>query len=193
MVTKKKAQVGLPPVRFGLLMSDDERSRLLAERFQEESRRMEALADALGIEDNLARWYMVALLLARKHVPELMEAKPVGAPTRWNYWSLALLAIEIERLTARGKTVEQAARTLAATAHWLSFVGRQDGRIGNAVPDPAEVLRRNYSKANTEPFKGFAELARKGFRWHEMQGTVDQWEAELPGNLAEVTDRMRRR
>jgi hypothetical protein len=193
MVTKKKAQVGLPPLRFGLLMSDDEQSKLLAERFQEERRRMEALADSLGIEDNPARWYMVALVLARKHVPELMEAKQIGAPTRWDYWSLALLAIEVERLTAQGKTVEQAARTLAATAHWLSFVGRQDGRIGNTAPDPAEVLRRNYSKANTEPFKGFVALARDGFRWHEMQGTVQEWEAELPGYLAEVTDRMRRR
>jgi hypothetical protein len=106
MVTKKKAQVGLPPLRVGLLMSDDEKSRLRAERVEEERQRMEALADALGIEDNLARWYMVALLLARKHVPELMEAKPVGAPTRWDYWSLALLAIEIERLTAQGNTVE---------------------------------------------------------------------------------------
>ena len=154
MVTKKKAQVGLPPLRFGLLMSDDEKSRLRAERFEEERQRMEALADALGIEDNLARWYMVALLLARKHVPELMEAKPAGAPTRWDYWSLALLAIEIERLTAQGKTVAQAARTLAATEHWLSFVGRQDRGTNSAVPEPAEVLRRNYSKAKSRAIRG---------------------------------------
>jgi hypothetical protein len=190
MVTKKKAQVGLPPLRFGLLISDDEKSRLLAERFQEERRRMEALADALGIEDNLARWYMVALFLARKHAPELMEAKPVGAPTRWNPFALGLLAVAIERHTSAGKTVVQAADALARMEPWASFVGRQENRAGaTATPDPGEVLRRNYTDAKKE---AMAKIVRKGFKWHELNCTVDEWDRQLPGWLAEMVEARRR-
>jgi hypothetical protein len=193
MATKKKAAAprGLPPLKIGLLRSDEEIEAIIAKRCDEEFERMTTLAESLNVKDGSARWYLVALHLARQHVPELMETKRQGAPTRWNPFALGLLAVAIERHTSAGKTVAQAADALACMEPWASFVGRQENRGGATVtPDPGEVLRRNYTQAKKE---SMAKIVHKGFKWHESNRTVDAWDGELPGYLAEITERMRRR
>ena len=190
-MTKKKAAAprGLPALEFGLLVDTADVAALITKRCDEEFARMQAFAESLGIADEPARWYVVALHLARQHVPELMEAKPEGAPKRWHPWAHALLAVAIERHTATGKTETEAANALARTNHWKAFVAKKDMGVSRDTSDAGEALRRAYSNAKKEPM---AEIARKAFKWHELEGTVGEWDAEFPGYVDEVIQARRK-
>lgn len=190
MVTKKKAAPrGLPTLNFGLLADPAVVTAAHAARYDEERARTIALAENLGIPDDWARWYLVALHLARQQVPELMEAKPEGAPKRWHPWAHALLAVSIERHMAAGKTEREAADALARSDHWRTFVGKKNMGVARDTADPGEALRRAYSDAKKEPL---AKIARMAFKWHELQGTVNEWDAQLPGYVDEVIQARRK-
>ena len=172
--TPKRAASGLPPLRIGLLMSESEKERIIRERLDEQYARMQALADSLAIPDDPFRWYSVALHLAQQHVPELKEIKRVGRTKKWGEMELGALAVEIERITSAGVTIEKAAKQLAAVEPWKSFLEEQ-ARTNAVSPDPAAALTRAYTKAKQSPL---TRVVRNAFGYHEMQGTVGEWERD---------------
>ena len=175
---KKKVSTGLPPLRVGLLATEDQRKAAVHAYGEEQLRRMEALADSLGIPNDISRWYLVALHLARQHVPELRDAKPIGAPTKWGDYELGVLAVEIEREQQQqgGGTVERAAAALAERPPWREFLQEKGGT--HFGPDRTAALMRMYSVARKHKF---ARVAREAFLYHQHPevNTVHEWDAEV--------------
>jgi hypothetical protein len=120
---------GFKPLKIGLLMSDEKAQHLIDERAAEEFRRMNVLAESMGIPDSPTRWYQLALGLARIHVPELKTSRDEGAPAKWNPVSRILLANMVAREMARdGLTKAAACQRLATQDPWLSTMrGKPDG------------------------------------------------------------------
>ena len=169
----KRTVLGLSPLQVGLFTTADDRDRIMRERVDEEFTRMQTLADRLGIPDEPGRWYVVALHLARQHVPELKENKRAGAPKKWGAVELGILAVEIERITSTGKTIEQAAKALAQVDHWRTFLDKKSGTFSG--PDPVAALCRAYSNAVKHPF---ASTLRKAFLWDSHEGTSGETERD---------------
>ena len=99
MATKKAIEKitskGVPPLKVGIFASDETRDAAIKRYVEEQYRRMESLADSLDIPDDPHRWYALALHLAMHHVPELKDAKPMGAPKKWGDYELGVLVVEI--------------------------------------------------------------------------------------------------
>jgi hypothetical protein len=166
----------MKPLRIGLLAPPDQQEAAIREYLEEQSRRMSALADSLGIPDNVHRWYELALHLARQHVPELRDQVPQGSPVKWGEYELAVLAVELEREQERqgGVTINHAARVLAKREPWLSFLQEKGGTAFG--PDPGAALVRKYSDAKKIRLTA---AARGNFKYHVHQGTVAEWDAEV--------------
>ena len=147
---------------------------MIDERVEEEHRRMVALAASLGIQDTPARWYMLALALARKHVPELQTAGPAGQPVKWDEFALGALAVEIEREQAAkgGIAIRAAAAALVTREPWKSFLDDRSGSFRD--PNRSAALQRQYTNAKEAPF---TSIARKAYRYHVETGTLPDWDA----------------
>ncbi len=180
-----KKKVGLPPLTIGLLASDEQRDRLIRERFDEEFRRMNALAEKMEIPDGLGRWYAVALNLARLHVPELRPLKDDGRATVWGDFELGVLVVEMEReiaSTTPNKSIADAARSLARRSPWKDLLAPwQEGQTHS--PDPGEAIRKQYSNGRKNRF---AQVARDSFQYSVAMGTPESWQ-EMVNMVSEKT------
>jgi hypothetical protein len=158
------------------LATDQERFALLARWDHEDIEDLQRLANDMGISEGPDRWYWLALALARKHEPEFKFQK---TQRKWLEHRCMMLVVEIERLTGderlTGKRSENPSRTaawaagvLAKRKEWSDFL--------NSPTNPAEALRVKYSKFHKT---GFAVVARKAFKWHELNDDVAGWESEV--------------
>lgn len=181
MATRKPAAKGMPPpphlTYYWHFANEQERAAAIREYIEDEYCRMVALADSLGIPNNLNRWYTLALHLAREHVPELGEAKRIGSPKKWGNFELGVLAVEIERALQRGeRTIGSAAAVLAKREPWKSFLQVKGGTY--LGPDPVAALVKQYSIAGKAPF---TSIVRKAFKYHEATDTVAEWDEWVLG------------
>lgn len=176
MATKKITSKGVPPLKVGILASDETRDAAIKRYVEEQYRRMESLADSLDIPDDLHRWYALALHLAMHHVPELKDAKPMGAPKKWGDYELGVLAVEIERELDRqgGGTVGRAAASLAERKPWKTFLQVKGGTY--LGPDPTAALVKAYSAAKKSRW---TRVCRDAFLYHKKFDTVHEWDAEV--------------
>ncbi len=177
MAFKKSATRGIFKPSFSLLPSHLAQNRADLEIYwAEQWKRMNALGDSLGIPDDNTRWYALALHLAQRHVPELKDAKPIGAPKKWGDYELGVLAVEIEREQERqgGVTIECAASALASRMPWSSFLQVKGGTYMG--PDATAALVRQY--ANARRIK-FTKVCRMAFKYHDATGSIEEWENEV--------------
>ncbi|MDG0834175.1 hypothetical protein [Roseateles saccharophilus] len=172
---KKRELVGLKPQQNLLLAAallDDQAtvSQLLADRANEELRRMNALADSLGMPAGESRWYLLALWFARKHHPALKEVKQDGRKRKWGAVEHAILAADLER-EQRSKTPKKsqrdAANALAMRWPWKNFLSSWDEAKSRGA-DPGEALLAAYKDA-----KG-SSMANK-LREHERVAGDADW------------------
>lgn len=162
----------LPPLHLGLLTHGDENAEKIAARVKLEYEKLELLAEHLNIKPGPSRWYQLSLELARQLVPGLNEAKPKGRPKKWGMVEKGALVVEIERRTSTGMNQEEAARAIAKLEPWASFVARWAPGKATTGSDPAEALLAEYKSARKH---FFAEVAWDAFRFHEHEGTLDEW------------------
>jgi hypothetical protein len=138
--------------------------------FEEQLRKMSVLCEYYGIPPGAGQWYGLALALAR----ELYPVPKKKGRTKWHRLAIMALVVEIERLAADpddpARGAAWAAKQLATREPWRSFM--------NGNLDAAEALRKAYFGHRNDDW---ARLARDGFKRHEAQGTVDEWDAWVVG------------
>jgi len=162
----------LPPLQIGLLTHGEETSAKIAARVGLEHEKLELLAEHFNIPVGPSRWYQLSLTLARQLVPGFNEAKLKGRPKKWGMVEKGALVVEIERRTNTGMTQEEAARTIAKLEPWASFVASWAPGKATTGSDPAEALLAEYKNARKH---FFADIAWDAFRFHEHEGTLDEW------------------
>ncbi|MCZ8234357.1 MAG: hypothetical protein ACK520_00215 [Inhella sp.] len=171
-----KKTIGLPPLEFGLLASEEQKQAVIAERVKEEDRRMVALAERMGIPDGPHRWYFLALELARLHVPELMPPKEGGRPRTWGEFELAVLAVEVERerkTSTPPKTILAATAALAKRKPWRDLLNPWAPGPEHDE-NPSEAIRYQYGIARKLKF---TKAMREAFKFHEATGELHKWDA----------------
>lgn len=175
----KKNPVGLEPLRMGLCAPREQVGQAIRARVREELARMNALADSMGIPDDAARWYSVALELARLHVPELQEVKKDGRPKKWGDYELGLLVVELEReqksRTAK-KTQKEAANTLAQRSPWKETISKWGHGKSPLGSDPGEALLQQYKVGRKSRW---ADVARSAFAFHYATGSTAAWDQDV--------------
>lgn len=175
-MTKEKK--GLPPLKVPLLATEERQRAIIEERVAEEYRRMEALAEQLGIPDSSTRWYHVALELARRHVPELMPAKTDGRKKRWGEFELAILMVEVEFEQATSTPpmpIREATRRVALRSPWKDILRPWEEGLTHSS-DPGEALRKQYNIGRN------CHLATLHARIATMvrhNGTAESWQEVL--------------
>jgi ribosomal protein RSM22 (predicted rRNA methylase) len=178
-------KVGLPPLKIGLLASEEQRNRLIRERVDEEFLRMSALAEKMDIPNGPGRWYAVALSLARLHIPELRPIKHDGRATVWGDFELGVLVVEMEReiaSTTPRKSIADAARSLARRSPWKDLLAPwQEGQTHSS--DPGEAIRKQYNNGKKNRF---AQVARDSFKYSVAMNTPEYWQ-EMVNMVLEKT------
>lgn len=174
MTTKKAPAKGMKPPPYGVLTIAP--TPELDAYYEEVRRRMEQLADSLGIADDSHRWYVLAFELARKHVPELMIEKPRGAPTKWGPVEHGILAVEVEREKSDGrKTDAEACRALAVKDPWRSFLSAKSAGSHLGGDPPLALLRQ----LNVARERKIDTVFMKVFTDHVASDTVAQWDRDV--------------
>ena len=174
---KKRHQKGLSPLPIGLLATEEQIRQVIRERVDEEMRRMCALAESMGIPEGSSRWYSVAVALARMHVPELREAKPMGAPRKWGDFELGMLSVEMRRARESRKpklNEEEAAAQLSTKQPWRSYLQKKGGSY--LGPDPVAALLKAYAQAKKSKFSA---IAWDSYLYHQHFGLLDEWDAQV--------------
>lgn len=165
------------PRIIGLLMSDDDAKENHAKWAEEDMQNLLLLCEHFGISNGPDQFYFLALALAREVVPCFQEKTKEGRPRKWDDYALGLLAVEIERITDTGITLDNAAKALATRKPWDSFLEKWDyGNSFSLGADPDEAIKTAYKSARK---RIFTNVARDAFKWHELQGTVDEWESNV--------------
>lgn len=172
------------PRILGLLMSDDDIQEHCVKWVEEDNKNLLVLCEHFGIPKGPDQFYFLALALAREMVPCFQEKAKEGRPRKWNDYALGVLAVEIERITSTGVTLDNAAKALATRKPWNSFLEKWDyGNSFSLGAAPDEAIKTAYKSAKK---RIFSDVARKAFKWHELQGTIGEWESDvmsLKGNI----------
>jgi len=167
MVKKK----GLDRLQFGLLESPLEIQNKITDRADAEYQRMVSLAEAIDLGGSAIDWYQVALKLAKKHVPELMENKPRGPKVKWGVFEKQMLAGEIYRLKTGGHSIEQACEELAKVDVWKSFLHQKEGTYDS---DAKAALLKQYKEKSPATRAGI-----KAYLYHVHTNDIVGWQEEV--------------
>lgn len=176
-MVKRKGPLETPVERrrLPLLASKDVQMQVIREWMAEDDKKLNLLCDEMGIVDGPTRFYDLSLGLARKFIPGFQQRKSHG---KWNDLTRSYLVVEIERLTAdrkRGHNTTWAAKSLAKRPVWGTFLG------GEGL-DHGEALRKQYQGFKHDKIP---RLFRDAFKWHEHEGTVDEWNVCLQEALTD--------
>ena len=191
-MAKKKPPVQFPSIEQkqppGLLARPEDVDAWAARCAAEDEARLERLREHYRIAPGPAQWHLLALAMAR-------EFYPAPRPTSTGKWSLlidGMLVVEIERLVEpdnRRRAAIHAARELAMRRPWRDFLAKTDADPDDPdeVPkDPAESLRRRYSYVRRSKKM---LMFRQAFAYHELAGTVAEWDAMLADILRDARRR----
>lgn len=163
----------LPPLQLGFISAEEQNQREIDKRIAAEMSKMELLAEHLGISDGPAKWYQLALELARPVVPGLQEEKPKGRPRKWGNLEQGFLYAEFERLKRAGCSQDEASRALAKKEPWRSFVGSWAPGKATTGSDPAQALLAELKSARKSPL---SQIAWEAYLYHEHTDTIAEWE-----------------
>lgn len=167
----------MEPRICGLMMSHDANKENYAKWADEDMQNLLLLCKRFGVPNGPDQFLFLALALAREVVPCFQEKPKEGRPRKWDDYSLGLLAVEIERITDTGMTLDNAAKALAIRKPWNSFLEKwDDGNSFSLGADPDGAIKTAYKSAKKLPF---TTIMRKAFKWHELQGTVGEWESDV--------------
>ena len=164
----KSLQVRFPASesrKVSLLANEADTHRLIHQWVDEDHAKLLMLCNHYGIEAGPTMFYQLALALARELYP---EPKKPGAKSKWTWLNQGALVVEVERLTKPGDPthgVTWAAKSLSDREPWKTFLK------GNA--EPKEVLRTTYTRFRSHKW---ARVARHAFAWHEIEGTIAEWD-----------------
>ncbi len=173
----------MKPRIVGLLMTDEQVEAKCSEWAEEDMRNMLHLCEHYGIANSPSQFYELALHLAREHVP-CFKVKPVeGRPKKWTDFLLGVLAVEIERLTATGATIQSAATTLAQRSPWCDLLEQWDEAAAHFGSDPAEALKTAYKNSKKSPF---LNICRSAFAHDEREGNTHEWDKTMHEAAAEA-------
>lgn len=159
----------------GLLMTDNDYNKTLELHCDGEFKKIELLCQHYGIPDGPAKFYSLALTLARNLYP---AKKKVGRKSKWTDLNKGALVVEVERLIDHNDTndtnkgVSWATTQLAEKEPWKSFLETKDSE--NSSPDPAEALRQVYANFKNDRW---AELSRDVFAKHKFDDSFPEWDA----------------
>ena len=170
-MAKKKPPVTFEPaesrqVLTGLL-TPAQVDELVTQWVEDDHNRLLQLCAHFGVANGPDQWYQLALTLAR----ELYPAPKKRGRIKWHALTIMPLVVEIERLVRPGDPAQGpawAAKKLAKREPWRSFMSDQ--------MDAAEALRKAYFDHRDDDW---AQMARDGFKRHEAQGTIPEWDARV--------------
>lgn len=165
----------MKPRRLGLLMSEAEIQEKNSEEFEEDMKNLVLLCEHFKIPKGPNQIFSLLLALARETVPAFREKEKEGRPQKWDEVALGYLAVEVERLTSTGSTLEDAVKSLSIRKPWVSFLEKWDG-AKSFGPDPAAALKTAYRKAKKNRM---TKIFREAFKAHEYMKTIPQWDARV--------------
>lgn len=174
MATKKGAlHTKLEPRRLPLLADDTRKLEIMRGWDDEDHAKLLLLCEELGIDDGPARFYFLALALARKQYPGFQVRKPT---TKWTDWTGGYLVVEVKRLISDrrqnpGHTVSWATDQLAKRSEWKEFLG--------GGQDRGEALRVQYARLKAKPW---SRLMWRLFKMEQQVGALENRQAELLEN-----------
>jgi hypothetical protein len=168
-VTFKSEEARAP--RVGDLLLPGSHGERIDKGLAEDYAKLLILCQHHGIEEGPARFFQLALALARELYP---EAKRSGRKSKWTALNQGALVVEIERRVVPGAPahgVEWACRQLCQSEPWASFLAVKGS--GGGASDPAEALRQVYYAFKKDKW---AAVMLDAFRFNEAAGTLAQWD-----------------
>ena len=171
MATKKGAlHAKLEPCRLPLLADDTQKLEIMRAWDDEDYAKMLLLCNELGIEEGPARFYFLALALARMHYPGFRERKPTS---KWTDLTGGYLVVEVNRLIRDRRqnpshSVSWATDQLAKRPEWKEFLGGSQDR--------GEALRVQYARLKEKPW---SRLMWRLFKAWQQIGTAESWQADF--------------
>jgi hypothetical protein len=159
---------------IGLLATEEQTEKETLQWAIDDYEKLVLLCQRYGIKASPNMFFELSLALARELYP---EPKKRGRKSKWNYFSKAVLVVEVERLIkpndpAHG--VEWACKQLAKREPWKSFLeAKESGTLG---PNPAEALRKIYFD-----FRGeiWVEIYRELHSMYEHKGEMAEWKKKV--------------
>jgi hypothetical protein len=118
--------------------------------------------------------YKVACDLAKKYEPKLQDKTPRGRKRKWGVWEIMLLAVDVERLTDCGMTVDAAIKEIATADLWVNFLSAWEEYKSR---DIVAALKKRYKKHSEE--SKIAGTAIKGLR----ELPQEEWDQLLKNTL----------
>lgn len=177
MALKFKGELNkyMEPRIIGLLMNEDAIREKLAMWAEEDRQNIFVLCEHFGIPNGPDQFFSLALALARELVPCFQEKNKEGRPRKWDDYAYGVLAVEVERITNQGMTIDSAAKELAKRQPWNLFLEKWDEDKSFGA-DPAEAIKTAYKSAKKRKLTG---VVRQAFKFYELQGTIGEWESEV--------------
>jgi hypothetical protein len=164
------------PRRLSLLATEEQN---LAERekwIEEDYQNLRLLCAHFGIADGPHQFTLLALELAKELVPCFQEKAKEGRPRKWDDFALGALAVELERLTGAGFTIDNAAQTLAKKEPWRSFLESWEIDSSSFGASPEDAIKTAYKNAKKN---NWTDVMRDAFKKHEAFGTLEEWDAKF--------------
>lgn len=164
------------PRRLSLLATEEENQAEKEKWIDEDYQNLRLLCAHFGIASGDHQFTLLALELAKELVPCFQEKAKEGRPRKWDDFALGALAVELERITCSGITVDSAAKTLAKKEPWHSFLESWDQGSSSFGASPEDAIKTAYKQAKNNKWTA---VMRDAFKAHEAFGTVQEWEADF--------------
>ena len=192
---------GIPPIIYHALIHGKDHEKQVKRYQKEFTERMVELAVSQGEDKKKIDWrrvsrhlakehepktviqgsdnermdcYKVACELAKKYEPKLQDKTPRGRKRKWGVWEIMLLAVDVERLTDCGMTVDAAIKEIATADHWVNFLSAWEDYKSR---DIVAALKKRYKKHSEE--SKIAGTAIKGLR----ELPQEEWDQLLKNTL----------
>jgi hypothetical protein len=142
------------------------------------------LCEELNVATDDHMWPNLVIALAREYVPGFQTKTRPGRKTKWTDSRIGLLVVETERLSRMLEcTIEVAADELAKRKPWCDFLEiKEKGPLAETTHDPGEALRKKYYESKNSLW---ARTCKDAYLLHEIQGRIDEWDAELIESLVD--------
>jgi len=165
---------GIPPIIHDILIHSKDHQKQVKRYEQDVVERMVELAVSQGekkkridwqrVSRNLAMehepktvievasnenmdWYKLACKLAKKYEPKLQDKTSRGRNLKWGWKQKMLLAVDVERLTKRGMTIDMAIKEISTSDYWINFLDKWEEY---KCRDISAALKKRYKKHQEE-------------------------------------------
>lgn len=170
----------LPSAKIGVLMAKGDRDKVIAERAEIESHKINLLWDHYGLE--VGNYHSLVLELARDFVPGFSEETPRGRPIKWDLPAKGFLYIEVERMKSQLAGHEDDMRRVCTLVselpRWRDFISHIEGV--NRDPDPAETVRKIYFNTRSS---SWVKIYRDAYQYSLDKMTEVEWDESADDHL----------